>query len=385
MLIRYPLLSVSLTTLLACGSQRDADESPFDAAEGGGPASDGTAGSGAAGDDNDGDDGDDDDDGNDDDDPGGDDSVFDVGGGAADGVGPSEGCGKIDFLFVIDNSSSMTSAQTSVRASFPGFLEAIEDNVAAQDFHIMVIDSDGDPTFACEESVHMNEHPLLEGSACGIESPFPIPGVFDICEGYDCGQNNTELDALDKTIGCGVVKPYGGQAANMECGVEGDRRYLTDAHPALPETFDCISRVGISGSYIEQPMTALRAAVSPAFNAAGGCNEGFLRDDAVLVIVVISDDVVAASEGIPDDVVPGAYGTPSEWYDDVLAAKNGVEEAIVVLGVFADADADKFVDFVELFGERGRVVSVTEPDYSVFFDPAVELIDTTCDNLPPEG
>lgn len=305
--------------------------------------------------------------------PGGDDPDADPG---------QEGCGKIDFLFVIDNSSSMTQAQQSLRQSFPRFLDAILANVAAQDFHIMVVDSDADPTYACEESVHGNEHPLLEGSACGID--FPLPGL-DICEGYDCGQNITELDAQDKTLGCGVVKPYGGKASNRACGVDGDRRYLTESQSDIEGTFDCVSRVGISGSYIEQPISAMRAALSDEYNAPSGCNAGFLRDDAVLVVVLISDDTVGASEGIPDDVVPGAFGTPQQWYDDVLAAKNGVEEAIVVLGAFANADAQVFVDFVELFGERGRVVGVGEPDYSVFFDPAVELIDTTCDQLPPEG
>jgi hypothetical protein len=77
---------------------------------------------------------------------------------------------------------------------------------------------------------------------------------------------------------------------------------------------------------------ALVAAVSPKFNAfepaPGGCNAGFLRDDALLVLTMIG----------PEDN-PGA-GTPKmgpwqEWRQAVVDAKHGDLNAIVALGIIS--------------------------------------------------
>ena len=46
-----------------------------------------------------------------------------------------------------------------------------------------------------------------------------------------------------------------------------------------------------------------RAAISEPFTS-GGCNDGFLRDDAVLVVVLISDDMDEITDG-PDEVMEG--------------------------------------------------------------------------------
>ena len=51
-----------------------------------------------------------------------------------------EGCTKIDFLFVIDNSNSMANEQALLIDAFPGFVAAIEDGLPqATDFHLSLI------------------------------------------------------------------------------------------------------------------------------------------------------------------------------------------------------------------------------------------------------
>src|SRR5262245_50681890 len=55
-------------------------------------------------------------------------------------VGTEKGCHKADFLFVIDNSTSMEDEQDSLIASFSGFIATIEDTLMAQDYHILVVD-----------------------------------------------------------------------------------------------------------------------------------------------------------------------------------------------------------------------------------------------------
>jgi hypothetical protein len=72
---------------------------------------------------------------------------FDVAEGTGTGIDPSagdQGCEKVDFLFVIDNSGSMLDEQQSLIASFDGFIEAIQGTLMAQDYHIMVVDTDAE-------------------------------------------------------------------------------------------------------------------------------------------------------------------------------------------------------------------------------------------------
>ena len=75
--------------------------------------------------------------------------VFDVGA-ASDGGGSGDGCNKIDFLFVIDNSLSMADHQTALVSSFGPFMDTIFDTVQAQDYRIMVTDSDAGDDLRCD-------------------------------------------------------------------------------------------------------------------------------------------------------------------------------------------------------------------------------------------
>jgi hypothetical protein len=59
----------------------------------------------------------------------------------------------------------------------------------------------------------------------------------------------------------------------------------------------------------------------------GGCNDGFLRDDALLAVIELT--------GTGDDLSPG---TPQSWYDALVAAKHGNEEAVVILAFSHDLD-----------------------------------------------
>ena len=58
------------------------------------------------------------------------------------------GCEKVDFLFVIDDSGSMIDEQEQLVASFPGFIDTIQNTLTAQDYRIMVVDTKG-PTCDC--------------------------------------------------------------------------------------------------------------------------------------------------------------------------------------------------------------------------------------------
>jgi hypothetical protein len=297
-------------------------------------------------------------------------------------VGPgtsAHGCDKIDFLFVIDSSPSMAAHQAALLASFGPFMYTIFGTVQAHDYHIMVTDSDaGDDVDACEASCASTEGEPWCGDFCDVEA---------------------ELDlTCERSLGAGEVAPYNGEATNAICLAPGTDRFLSsDAEPAeIAELFGCIAKVGTGGSGYELPISAIAEAVTTQ-SEPGGCNEGFLRDDAILVVTFISDDVLMP--GIDDDA--STVGSPQAWYDAIVSAKDGKADEVVVLGilwdgtsdascVYPDADgevlpADRFVEFVDLFGDRGSIGDVCSDAYDPFFAQAVGLIDTACDEFVPEG
>lgn len=273
---------------------------------------------------------------------------FDVGSGMSGGSegGVGDGCAKIDFLFAIDNSGSMLDNQENLTRNFGPFIDTIVSNVDAQDYQIMVVDSDSCSTEGCTPSS---------------------------CEDF---------------LGAGQVRG---------CPVPGGRRYLTSDldRATLESTFACVASVGDQGSSRELPFSAMAEAVTTQAGP-GACNEGFVRDDAVLVVTIITDD--DRSWGDDDD--SWLVGSPQQWYDAVVSAKLGVAQNIVVLGLIGTEDAgfadggcfwdspprtSRFREFVDLFGERGLQGNVCEEDYNSFFAEAVGLIDTACDDFVPPG
>jgi hypothetical protein len=52
-------------------------------------------------------------------------------------------CNMVDILFVVDNSTSMGSAQNGIKQAFPNFLSQVKTQLGNADFHLMVVDTDG--------------------------------------------------------------------------------------------------------------------------------------------------------------------------------------------------------------------------------------------------
>ena len=273
----------------------------------------------------------------------------------------SEGCAKVDFLFVIDNSASMEPFQTKLSAHYGPFIDTISSTLTTNDFHIMVLDSD----------------------ACGEFEFFTNPGVHPYDPTID---NQCAADfGCEGTVGAGQVR---------DCGVPGGVRYLTSQldDATLKSSFQCLAAVGDGGSFHELPMMAMTRALKEEKDA---CNAGFLRDDAILVVFHVSNDLPS---GEPDDLSQESFGTPQSWYDAVVAAKKGIATNIVAVGLFdhvptvcphpsnGSGAAVKFGEFIKLFGNRGILAHICEPDYTPLLEQAVALIDTTCDEYipPPE-
>ena len=251
------------------------------------------------------------------------------------------GCAQLDLLFVIDNSLSMAFAQDNLRASFPGLLDVLAGTLPATDVQVMVVDTDGRDDASSE----------------------------DACDVLGAGRRTNGQNGED-------------------CGLPPGRRFArasADLEPAVA----CMSSVGTSGEAREQQADALVAAIAPEQNDVGGCNAGFSRPGAVLVVTVITNT--------DDDI---SVGNPDDWYDAIVQHKGGNEEAVVFVGflpgdAFSPSSSGVLCNVIAGFNPAPRLealasrfthrqlASVCEADYGPTFASAVSSIAQACETFVP--
>lgn len=277
------------------------------------------------------------------------------------------GCeGKIDFLFVISAAGTMKDFQTRLLESFPGFMEAIEDQLPEFDVH--VLSASTKPNFGLNDCADCTD-------SCDPNGELPYCGAqFTVC---------------DKKIGAGVTFPTGIASANRRCDLASDRRYLTNGQQDLGDAFSCIAQIGIDGG----PITgdALVAALQPEINDPNddyACNGGFLRDDALLVVTIIQDNYEQAS-----------VSTVEEWIAALRAAKHFDDDAFAVLVLSTDIDVgykqlcfpnefDPNKNRLRLLAEgvdHGFIGSICSDSYVPFFAEHVDDLVELCDDFIPPG
>src|SRR5690606_34481776 len=143
----------------------------------------------------------------------------------------------------------------------------------------------------------------------------------------------------------------------------------------LEAAFTCAADVGGDGNGDEHQAEAALLAISPTLAEPGACNEGFIRDDALLVLVIITDEDDGAVFG------QGSPGEPLDWVDEIVARK-GVESNVVTLALAGlsppnacDVDvpfegaqvAQRLRQFVQAF-TYGQLGDVCADDYAPFFE-----------------
>ena len=279
------------------------------------------------------------------------------------------GCeGKIDFLFVISAQGTMKLKQDRLLASFPGFMEAIEEQLPDFNVHILVANPNPKPGWIMDD--------------CGL--------CMDDCDPQGqpplCGAT---LTACDKKIGAGVTYPAGTNASNRRCEIAGDVRYLVSGQQDIAQAFACIAQVGSGGAGLTGE--AMVAALQPEINDPQdeyACNGGFLRDDALLVVTIMQDTYDSDS-----------LGTVDEWIMALRTAKNGDDDAFMVLVLTTDVDLGyqqlclpnqynpnpnrlrTLADGVE----HGFVGSLCMEGYDEWFKERVTYLVDLCDDFVPPG
>ena len=237
--------------------------------------------------------------------------TFDVG--VQPDFDPPVGChGKIDFLFVIESWYAMKTSQDKLQAAFKTFTDMIGQEFAEFDYHIMVVDAGGTPLLPnkCEDCY-----------MC-IGCTMPGCGDFGGPLDYPCDYGPS---ACDITEGAGVVVTGNFDASNKVCDLFGGNRYIIKGEPDLEGTFKCIASLG-QGPKTPVAAEVMMSALQPDM-LDGGCNDDFLRDDALLAVIELT--------GTGDGLSPG---TPQSWYDKLVGAKHGNEDAVVILAFSGDLD-----------------------------------------------
>lgn len=250
-------------------------------------------------------------------------------------------CPNVDILFVIDNSGSMTDKQARLVSSIPGFAKAITSKLPAA------------------KSVHV--------------------GVVSSSEYYS-GKS-----------ACLIRKTSGPSSTNAQCLT--NTPFLDAKHPAFPQQFACVARVGAGGDDDETPMNSVLGALAPENNVPNGCNAGFVREDAMLILVLITDEDDVRDSDCDDFLslgTCGSKGTADEWYDSIVALKGGHPENVVVLSLFsldgttcANAPTVNLARFTRKFGASGMIGDVCAATYDPFFATSLPVVDRACVSFVP--
>lgn len=240
------------------------------------------------------------------------------------------GCDKVDYLFVVDNSASMHTYQRRIAQNFATFIDGVQHSQGTLD------------------SVHVG---VITTDAYGF-NPGECGGLGDLVT-HTGGYNSSET-------ACG---PF----------TEG-HPYMTEADD-LEAAFSCAAKVGTQGEDFERPLQAIGAALNPAKLKPGGCNAGFVRDDALLVIVILTDE---------DDEDGVAFA-----YDRAVAAKHGHDDNVVVV-TLANIPGGQctphgygraghlVTEFTQAF-QHSFVGGICAEDYAPAFLAAVDRVQVACD------
>ncbi len=201
----------------------------------------------------------------------------------------------LDVLFVVDNTNSMVEEQAALTADLASFLSKLvtgdsDDDgtadVVAADLHVGVITTDmgsggfivptcSAPTFGDDGVLRTEGNPNIQNCAA------TYPAVHSIQAGDDLNQAAFELSCVTSagTAGCGFEQP-----------LEAALKALT-------------------------PSTSPLRFVQESTGHADGANSGFLRDAAMLAVVILSDDNDCSSAD------PELFDPGSETYDAELGLR----------------------------------------------------------------
>ena len=288
--------------------------------------------------------------------PGGDASGADADADADDGSTVTPG--KVDLLFVVDNSGSMAEEQGMMTGAFPALVGAL--------FAPPTDPGTGDPLY-----------PAVDDLNVGVVSSDMGVGPYSVTT---CTRNDDGV--LQHTPNPSV----GGCEASYPAFLHAT---TSTPGPDFARDFTCIATLGTNGCGFEQPLGAMEKALA-VHARPGGPNEGFLRGDAALAIVVLSDenDCSAGDTAMFDPAGPGgALALRCVTMADHLADPDHFANALNTLkpdGRFAVGLMVGVPPAVRACNTTGDAIApcLAEPSMAETIDPGTGNVRPVCESLP---
>ena len=201
-----------------------------------------------------------------------------------------------DILFLIDNSGSMGEEQGTLAANFPQFISVLEGEQVGASYRIGVATTDEIglratscrqrlPDFIWDGLLGPNDEPLFVDERQA--------GCLDSCEFDDIPLSPTE-DANGNLVAGPWIERSGG-TTNLPPGM------------SMADALKCLGPQGINGFGYEAPLESMRRILEEN-------TEGFVRDDALLAIIIVTDE---ADCSLPIDNVNLLFSSLGEpfWAD----------------------------------------------------------------------
>jgi len=221
------------------------------------------------------------------------------------------GVSDVDLLFVIDNSISMASEQLKIANELPRLVSVLTsgDRYFGRDDQVPADITDKQRYFTKASSLHIGVVSSSMRVMDDLPSRAPV-GLVACRDGDDDAKLRSSTEVAANGISVDDVELVAGSAACA--GLDTQPRYQTfeagtdDNADDVAEAFSCVSRLGVEGCPFEQQLEAMWKAVSPSdgedpslhvflddtrgHGSPDGFNKGFVRDDAILAVIQVSDE-----------------------------------------------------------------------------------------------
>jgi len=208
--------------------------------------------------------------------------------GGEDGVATVPSNRAIDILFVVDNSGSMDRAQANLAAGIGSFVEALGDT----DYRIAITTTDMG-NYWCADSTP-------EAGSFVLSSCRSRLGDFtfgDVSAETTC-TDVCDLETLD--VGQAWIESTAG-VTNLPAGV------------SATQALQCALPQGINGCGFESPLEAMKTSLR-RIAAPGESESGFLRADAVLAVVFVTDEADCSFNPDHQTIVFGEAGVGNQVF-----------------------------------------------------------------------
>jgi hypothetical protein len=269
----------------------------------------------------------------------------------------TEQCRRMDLVFVIDDSGSMQEEQDNLSANFPEFANVLNN-------YRLGTGEELDYRAAITTTGITANYTIVVPPIPGFP---PLPPIMQSQSGADGKFRQT----------CGMTRPW-----------------LERTDPNMATTFACAARVGTGGPALEMPLRAAELAVQE------NVNPSFLREDALLGIVIITDEDDCSRRASSFETAGDECATNGDTNVDAVQSfiagfdqrkgDRGRWATAVIAGPAAcsssfgmASDAVRLKQFVQQTGDTAVFGDICQGNLAPALQQALETFQTACENFPP--